>query len=218
MGNVGIKFKEFVYSAISVSYLSFLFSFFFPLSTHQWIVVVVVDRGSWLRFAPIWWMLLVWFGRSWLRFGLILGFVALSSNLYWWMLFFFWVLLWICGSPSVTDFGFCGCYCFLGIVVNLYGSPWVFFFFFSVVVARMDMGLLGWDGRVWVHWIDRWVWVTSVFFQWWWMGWVWVCYIEKVSVSLLGWERQRGWERKKYNWRTIKKEYLNVEPLLLGVL
>ena len=149
MGNVGIKFNEFVYSAISVSYLSFLFLFFSPLyspvlssSTHQWIVVVVVDRGSWLRFGPIWWLLLVWFGRSWLRFGPILGFVALSSNLYWWMLFFFWVLLWICGSPSVTDFGFCGCYCFLGIVVNLYGSPWGFFFFF---------------------------------FKWWWLGWIWVC-------------------------------------------
>ena len=101
-------------------------------------------------------------GRQWwLRFGPILGFVVLSSNLWWWMLLFFWILWWICGSPLVTDFGFCGCCCFLGLWI--YGSPLVFlhllvfFFFFLVVVSRMDMGLLGWDGRVWVYWIDRWV-------------------------------------------------------------
>ena len=37
--------------------------------------------------------------------------------------------------------------------------------FFLVVVAGMDMGLLGWDGRVWVCCIDKWVYVAGVFFS-----------------------------------------------------
>ena len=74
------------------------------------------------------------------------------------------------------------------------GSGWAFFFFFFFV-ARMDMGLLGWDGSVWVCWIDRWVWVVGFFFQWWWMGWVWVCCIEIVKfagLSVTEEERERN--------------------------
>ena len=62
----------------------------------------------------------------WLRFGPILGFVVLSSNLWWWMLLFFWILWWICGSPLVTDFGFCGCCCFLGLWISM-GLRWFFY-------------------------------------------------------------------------------------------
>ena len=85
------------------------------------------------------------------------------------------------------------------------GSGWAifsFFFFLVVVVARMDMGLLSWDGRVWVCWIDRWVWVVGFFYSG--GGWGRYGFAALRLSSLLGWEWQWGRERKKYSWR-IKK-------------
>ena len=87
----------------------------------------------------------------------------------------------------------------------------------------MDMGLLVWDGRVWVCWIDRWVWVVGVFSDGGGLGGGGGYGFAALRCSsLLGWEWQRGRERKKYNWR-IKKEYLNemvenIECLMVGVL
>ena len=153
----------------------------------------------------IWWIV----AKIWFDF-----FFGISDG--GWDLVRFWVLLCclrISGGGCCCFSGFCGesvglrfwvlWWIFMGLSVGFSASA-SFFFFFSVVMAGMDIGLLGWDGRVWVCWIDRWVWVVGVFFRWWWMGWVWVCYVEIDGQVLLGWEWRRGRERKKYNWR-IKK-------------
>ena len=103
------------------------------------------------------------------------GFVCVFCSLAWWVflsVFFFLSSHW---------FGFCDCDGGWFVIWKRKGVAGPFFFFFFV--AKMDMGLLGWDGSVWVCWIDRWVWVVGFFFQWWWMGWVWVCYSEIVKFA-----------------------------------
>ena len=66
------------------------------------------------------------------------------------------------GLRRSSILGFVDVVVFLGFVVNLYGPLWVFlgfplllvvfifylFLFFPVVVAKMDMGMLVWDGSV----------------------------------------------------------------------
>ena len=137
----------------------FLFSSVLSPSSQRWIVVVV-DRGSWLRFAPIdgccwsnlvdcgWdsvWFLL-WNLRWWLRFGSILGFMVLSSNQgggFWLGLRSGWVGGGFCGGG---DGGFVVDFLLWFVVVVLvrcgawgvgHGSPILGFCVWWVLVATM---------------------------------------------------------------------------------
>ena len=77
------------------------------------------------------------------------------------------------------------------------------------------MGMLVWDGSVWICLTDRWVWVASVFFfsggGWGgyvfarWRRWVWVCLVESDREKEI--ERNIYWNIYIYTFKWSGKKY-----------
>ena len=181
--------------------LSFYFLFLFSTNLNSNGLAYIWCLNSFWRLdfmSLIWWLVVVIEEPG---LGFVVGFG-------WWLGFqiFNFTVGGDCGFNLIFEVFFFGLVVNAIVVLGLwFWWLWLWVMVMVVVIvvvvdgsSRCGCDLLGWDGRVRVYWIDRWVWVAGVFFSdgsgWGGYGFsglrrsVWVCWVERDKEE----ERERN--------------------------